>query len=125
MQKIIVKQLGPVRDLEMEVKDFNLLIGEQATGKSTVAESFTARSVRYSPYRSYVGIRLGETAFETDSDLNFPVVCVDAEGKLQAKRSLEYKIYKLNWRWWWEGSPNDLSRYVQSTSAEEIGRAHV
>lgn len=83
-------------------------------------ESFTARSVRYSPYRSYVGIRLGETAFETDSDLNFPVVCVDAEGKLQAKRSLEYKIYKLNWRWWWEGSPNDLSRYVQSTSAEVV-----
>ena len=39
MQKIIVKQLGPVRDLEMEVKDFNLLIGEQATGKSTVAKA--------------------------------------------------------------------------------------
>lgn len=37
MQKIIIKYLGPVRELEMEIKDFNLLIGEQATGKSTVA----------------------------------------------------------------------------------------
>lgn len=97
-------------------------------------ESFAARSVRYSPYRSYVGISLGEKVFETDSDLAFPVVCVDAEGGLQGKRELEYKIYKLNWSWWWEGSSNDLSRYVQSTSAEVVasgyletadGRAHV
>lgn len=34
MQKIIIKYLGPVRELEMEIKDFNLLIGEQATGKA-------------------------------------------------------------------------------------------
>lgn len=38
MQKIIIKYLGPVRELEMEIKDFNLFIGEQATGKSTVAK---------------------------------------------------------------------------------------
>lgn len=83
-------------------------------------ESFAARSVRYSPYLSYVGIRLGEKEFETDCDLAFPVVCVDAEGKLQAARSLEYKIYKLDWSWWWEGSADDLSRYVQRTSAEVV-----
>ncbi len=81
-------------------------------------ESFAARSVRYSPYRAYVGIRLGEKEFESDSDLAFSVVSVDAEGKLLGKRKLEYKIYKLNWNWWWEGSANDLSRYVQSSSAE-------
>ena len=83
-------------------------------------ESFAARSVRYSPYRAYVGIRLGEKEFESDCDLAFPVVSVDAEGRLLAKRSLEYKIYKLDWSWWWEGSPDDLSRYVQSTSAEVV-----
>ncbi len=83
-------------------------------------ESFAARSVRYSSYRAYVGIRLGEKEFETDSDLNFPVVSVDAKGRLLGKRKLEYKIYKLDWSWWWEGSANDLSRYVQSTSAEVV-----
>ncbi len=83
-------------------------------------ESFAARSVRCSPYRAYVGIRLDEKEFESDSDLAFPVVSVDAEGKLLGKRELEYKIYKLNWNWWWEGSPDDLSRYVQSTSAEVV-----
>ena len=39
MQKIKINHLGPVKDLEMEIKDFNLLIGEQATGKSTVAKA--------------------------------------------------------------------------------------
>lgn len=38
MQKIRINHLGPVRELEMNIKDFNLLIGEQATGKSTVAK---------------------------------------------------------------------------------------
>lgn len=88
-------------------------------------ESFAAKSVRYSPYRSYVGIHLGEKAFETDSGLSFPVVCVDAEGKLQATRSLEYKICKLNWNWWREGSSYDLSRYVQSTSAEVVASGNL
>lgn len=39
MHKIQIKYLGAVKELELEVKDFNLLIGEQATGKSTVAKA--------------------------------------------------------------------------------------
>lgn len=39
MHKIQIKYLGPVKELDLEVKDFNLLIGEQATGKSTVAKA--------------------------------------------------------------------------------------
>lgn len=39
MQKIIIQHLGPLKKLEMEIKDFNILIGEQATGKSTAAKA--------------------------------------------------------------------------------------
>ncbi len=39
MQKIRISHLGPVKELEMDIKDFNLLIGEQTTGKSTVAKA--------------------------------------------------------------------------------------
>ncbi len=39
MQKIWIKNNGPVRNFEMEIEKFNLLIGEQATGKSTIAKS--------------------------------------------------------------------------------------
>lgn len=81
--------------------------------------SMTSRMVRYSPFESYVGIRLGEKEFETDRDLLFPVVTVDASGML-IERELRYKVYKLNWNWWWEGSAQELNRYVQGTSRELV-----
>lgn len=39
MQRIFIKNNGPVKEFEMDVNKFNLLIGEQATGKSTIAKS--------------------------------------------------------------------------------------
>ncbi len=39
MQKIYIKNNGPVKFFKMEIEKFNLLIGEQATGKSTIAKS--------------------------------------------------------------------------------------
>lgn len=83
-------------------------------------ESITSRSVRYSPYEAYVGIRLGDREFETDCDLHFPVVAVDPDGKPLDSRELEYKIYRLDWSWWQEGSAAELSRYVQSESARPV-----
>lgn len=83
-------------------------------------ESLTSRSVRYSPYDTYVGIALGDRNFETDCDLHFPVVTVDSSGRRLSGRELEYKIYRLDWSWWWEGSADDLRRYVQSTSADVV-----
>lgn len=48
MQKICIRNNGPVKYFEMEIEKFNLLIGEQATGKSTIAKSvyfFKKRSI--------------------------------------------------------------------------------
>ncbi len=39
MQKIYIRNNGPVKEFEMEIEKFNLLIGEQAVGKSTIAKS--------------------------------------------------------------------------------------
>ena len=83
-------------------------------------ESITSHSVRYSPYEAYVGIRLDNREFETDCDLNFPVIVVDPDGKPIDSRELEYKIYRLDWSWWREGSAAELSRYVQSESAQTV-----
>lgn len=88
-------------------------------------ESFAARSVRYSPYSAYVGIKLDDRDYETDTDISFPVVSVDAHGKPLSNQSLEYKIYKLDWSWWWEGDSFDLKYYVQSTSAEVVAEGTV
>ena len=39
MQRLIIKNFGPIEDLDMEVKDFMLFIGPQASGKSTIAKA--------------------------------------------------------------------------------------
>lgn len=39
MAKIIIHHLGAISQFEMEIKQFNLLIGEQATGKSTICKA--------------------------------------------------------------------------------------
>ncbi len=39
MHKIEIRKNGPIEQFEMDVNKFNILIGEQATGKSTVAKS--------------------------------------------------------------------------------------
>lgn len=83
-------------------------------------ESLTSRTVRYAPFEAFAGVNLGSREFETDRDLHFPVVAVDAQGKPLAGRQLEYRIYRLDWSWWWEGSAQDLDRYVQSSSAEIV-----
>ncbi|EKV56149.1 hypothetical protein A966_12351 [Brachyspira hampsonii 30446] len=38
MSNLIIKNLGPITDFEMDIKDFNLIIGEQAVGKSTICK---------------------------------------------------------------------------------------
>ena len=38
MEKLIVKNFGPIKHLEIEVKQFNVFIGTTASGKSTAAK---------------------------------------------------------------------------------------
>lgn len=95
----------------------NIIARVEETGGN---ESITSESVKYSPYTSYVGIQLGEKEFETDCDLKFPVVAVDSYGRALSGRTLEYKIYRLDWGWWQEGSASALNRYVESRSADIV-----
>jgi len=39
MQKIEIKNFGPIDEINLEIKDFILLIGPQASGKSTIAKT--------------------------------------------------------------------------------------
>ncbi|MCC6688536.1 MAG: AAA family ATPase [Saprospiraceae bacterium] len=39
MQRIEIKNFGPIKELNLDIKDFSLLIGPQASGKSTIAKT--------------------------------------------------------------------------------------
>lgn len=39
MQRIEIRNFGPIKELNLDIKDFSILIGPQASGKSTVAKT--------------------------------------------------------------------------------------
>lgn len=48
MAQLSIKNLGPIHELEIDVKQFNILIGEQATGKSIICKSiYFFREIRH------------------------------------------------------------------------------
>lgn len=38
MRRLLIKNVGPIRDVDLELKRFNILIGPQSSGKSTIAK---------------------------------------------------------------------------------------
>ncbi|TXD81457.1 hypothetical protein ESY86_18200 [Subsaximicrobium wynnwilliamsii] len=81
--------------------------------------SLDAFTKTYSPYASYVGLRSPEGnaygAYFTDTKQSFDLAVVDKAGKPVKRDNLEVKIYKIEWRWWWNSSYDNLSSYVSST----------
>ena len=67
MHKIQIEYMGPVK--ELEVKDFNLLIGEQATGKSTVAKAVYFFRIIKTTLADYL-CQLYDTSLYTGKDVS-------------------------------------------------------
>lgn len=81
--------------------------------------SIDAFTKPYAPYKSFVGLRSPEGnaygSFFTDENQTFDVVVVNAEGQPVKRDNLEVKVYKIEWRWWWNSSYDNLSSYVSSS----------
>lgn len=80
--------------------------------------SLDAFTMPYAPYDAFVGLRSPEGnrygSFFTDQNHKFDIVTVNSEGKPIPKKGLEVKVYKVEWRWWWNSSYDDLASYVSS-----------
>ncbi|PZX44159.1 hypothetical protein LX97_01168 [Nonlabens dokdonensis] len=79
----------------------------------------------YSPYDTYVGIDVPPGDKQrgmllTDTDHNFDVVTLDQNGNPKATKELEVKVYKVNWRWWWQSQSGSLSRYEAREYRQQV-----
>ena len=83
-------------------------------------ESFTTQTVTYSPFPAYVGVKLPGSDLETGKDHTVSVAVVDAAGARLSGRQLEYRVFKLQWSWWWEDSPYELQSYVNGQEAKPV-----
>ena len=77
-------------------------------------------STLYSPYKTYVGVKSPEPnkygMIETGKNNRFDIVTVGENGKPKSVSKLEVRVYKLQSRWWWDASNDDLSSYNTSNS---------
>ncbi|MCF8427352.1 MAG: hypothetical protein K9I36_11515 [Bacteroidia bacterium] len=77
-------------------------------------------SIPYNPYKCYVGFRMpkGDVArgmLLTDTNHTVQVVCVNPDGSnTRGQRKVTARLYKINWRWWWDKGDDDLSNYANS-----------
>lgn len=71
------------------------------------------------PFSHFVGLRSPEAhrygSYYTDEKTTFDVASVDAQGNPAGGRKLEVKIFKIEWRWWWNRGGDNLSRYENAS----------
>ena len=79
-------------------------------------------STAYSPFKTYVGLHAPENksydhTYETGQPYNFDVVTLTKQGKPVNVSRLQVKIYKIQWRWWYERDDEDLSTYISRSGS--------
>lgn len=83
----------------------------------------------YSPYNTYVGIKAPEPnkygMLETRKNNRFEVVTVDENGRPKSVRNLEVRVYKVEWRWWWDASYDNLSNYSASNATTSFKNFYI
>ena len=76
------------------------------------------------PFSHFVGLQSPESkaygSYHTDEAVNFNVVSLNAKGTPAPKRSLQVKVFKIEWRWWWNQSQDNLSRYENATVHQPV-----
>lgn len=72
-------------------------------------------SKNVAPYSHFVGLKSPEPhrygSYFTNENTVFDVATVNAQGKASGNRDLEVKIFKMEWRWWWNRGYDNLSQY--------------
>jgi len=77
-------------------------------------------TIPYSPYNSYVGLKLpdGEKPFDyllAGKNHTSQIVNVDSKGNLiGGSNDVEVEFYRIQWRWWWDNNGDNLSNFTQN-----------
>jgi alpha-2-macroglobulin len=87
-------------------------------------------SIPYAPFDRFVGVRLpkGDASrgmLLTDTDHKAEIITVDANGKPVAVKGLQWRLYKINWRWWWEKGSDELTNFVGSESTVPLAEGNL
>lgn len=87
-------------------------------------------STNYSPYKSYVGLKMptGDQYYgslKLGEEHELAIATVDAQGKPISRNDVEVKIYHVQWRWWWDRYDRDLASYISNKSILPVQKGSV
>jgi uncharacterized protein YfaS (alpha-2-macroglobulin family) len=78
----------------------------------------------YHPYNNYIGIDLPLNRYgylNTESNNKVAIVNVDTKGAIStAPKTLTVKVYKIEWRWWWQHNDEDIASYISNNSYDLV-----
>ena len=89
------------------------------------AFSSAQTSVPFYPYRHFVGIKLpkGDQSrgmLLTDKKHPISVATLDAQGKPASLKRVQVKIYKVEWKWWWDKTADSLAQFADSEHTHAV-----
>ena len=88
--------------------------------------SIDRQTKKYSPYNSYVGIKIPKgtgwnDALFSDDNILIPIVSVDEYGNPINRKKLKIEVYEISSEWWWERDMNEnLGYYLTSGDSKKI-----
>lgn len=94
----------PLPDFRGVPSAINTLINAEVWEKGG-RSSKNQRTVGIDPYPYYVGIKRPDLRYgyaQTGQDYQIPLVVLSAEGEVAAGRTIQYRIYRNEYFWWWE-----------------------
>ena len=111
---------GPLDEQGQRV--FSETIPAQSNAPGKLAAQFTTRvfepggafstdyfSMPYHPYKNYVGLEMpdsdGHGSIYIDTTYTINMARVSTDGKKLGDGKAEIKLYRIEWRWWWERWP--------------------
>ncbi|RFZ84487.1 hypothetical protein DYU05_02390 [Mucilaginibacter terrenus] len=93
--------------------------------------SLQQAGIDYNVYPGYVGIKTPEGAalsgmLVTDKDHNIQIADVDTKGNpLAGSHYVTVELYKIQWRWWWDQTGNEMSNFTQDQYNKLISTENV
>lgn len=113
-------QLGMINDAPGLLNaDFTIRVFEP--GGDASIRQFTKK---YSPYSKYAGLFIARASenseyLKVDENSGIKFIAVDPTGDPVTDK-LQLMIYKMEWRWWWESSDQNIGSYVTRNNAKLV-----
>jgi uncharacterized protein YfaS (alpha-2-macroglobulin family) len=83
----------------------------------------------FAPYGRFVGLKIPEVnrrnTLPVDQEHTVDLASVTAQGAAAVGRALSVKLYKIDWRWWWDREQGALAAFVARENSTRVREGSV